>query len=130
MCKTHLHLYALPANFRYNTMLAGLCNICDECGHSNFEKLFSLLTEVESATAVSIKQMKARVADYQRFCKTQLSRQVERHSPCAELCMNYAFGSCEEPHDSSCADATALYEVQRTVSNVLSTLSSANIQIN
>ena len=40
--------------------------------------------------------------------------------------MNYAFGSCEEPHDSSCADATALYEVQRTVSNVLSTLSSAN----
>ena len=107
-------------------MLAGLCNICDECGHSNFEKLFSLLAEVESATAMSMKQMKARVADYQRFCKTQLSRQVERHSPCAELCMNYAFGSCEEPHDSSCGDATALYEVQRTVSNVLSTLSSAN----
>lgn len=40
--------------------------------------------------------------------------------------MNYAFGSCEEPHDSSYADATALYEVQRTVSNVLSTLPSAN----
>ena len=123
--RTYIYTH-LPANFRYNTMLAGLCNICDECGHSNFEKLFSLLTEVESATAVSMKQMKARVADYQRFCKTQLSRQVERHSPCAELCMNYAFGSCEEPHDSSCGDATALYEVQRTVSNVLSTLSSAN----
>lgn len=29
--------------------------------------------------------------------------------------MSYAFGSCEEPHDSSFADATALYEVQRTV---------------
>ena len=56
----------------------------------------------------------------------QLSRQVERHSPCAELSMNYAFSSCEEPHDRSCADATALYEVQRTVSNVLSTLSSTN----
>ena len=40
--------------------------------------------------------------------------------------MNYAFGSCEEPHDSSYADVTALYEVQRTVSNVLSTLPSAN----
>lgn len=40
--------------------------------------------------------------------------------------MNYAFGSCEEPHESFCADATAPYGVQRTVSNVLSTLSSAN----
>ena len=81
---------------------------------------------MESAISVSMKQMKATVTDYQRFCKTQLSRQVKRHSPCAELCMNYAFGSCEEPHVSSCADATALYEVQRTVSNVLSTFSSSN----
>ena len=89
-CETHLHLYALPANFRYNTMLAGLCNIWDECGHSNFEKLFSLLTEVESATAVSMKQMKARVADYQRFCKTIIQTSREALTLCRtvhELCI-------------------------------------------
>ena len=58
--RTYIYTH-LSANFRYNTMLAGLCNICEECGHSNFEKLFGLLTEVESATSVSMKQIKASV---------------------------------------------------------------------
>lgn len=121
----HMYIYThLPANFRYNTMLAGLCNICDECGHSNFEKLSGLLTDVESATSKSMKEIKAKVVEYQRFCKTQFSKQAERHSPCAELCMNYAFGSCEESHDSSCPDPTALYEVQRTVHLLLASFSS------
>jgi len=33
----------LPKNFRSNTMLAGLCNICEDCGYSNFAMLISLL---------------------------------------------------------------------------------------
>ena len=87
--RTYIYTH-LPANFPYNTMLAGLCNICDECGHSNFEKLFSLLTEVESATSVSMKQMKARVADYQRFCKTIIQTSREALTLCRtvhELCI-------------------------------------------
>ena len=87
--RTYIYTH-LPANFPYNTMLAGLCNICDECGHSNFEKLFSLLTEVESATSASIKQMKARVADYQRFCKTIIQTSREALTLCRtvhELCI-------------------------------------------
>ena len=80
----------VPTNFRYHTMLAGLCKICDKCVHSNFEKLFSLLTDVESATSVSMKQMKARVADYQRFCKTIIQTSREALTLCRtvhELCI-------------------------------------------
>ena len=116
--RTYIYTH-LPANFRYNTMLAGLCNLCDEFGHSNFDKLSSLLTDVEAATKVPVKQLKAKVAEYHRFCKTQLSKQAERHSSCLELCMNYAFGSCTQSHDNSCPEAMALYEVDRTVSNLL-----------
>ena len=32
--RTYISTY-LPPSFRYNTMLAGLCNLCDEFGHSN-----------------------------------------------------------------------------------------------
>ena len=83
----HAYIYThLPANFRYNTMLAGLCNMCDECGHSTFEKLSGLLTDVESATSTSVKEIKAKVVEYQRLCKTQFCKQAERHS----LVQNFA----------------------------------------
>ena len=35
--RTYIYTY-LPSYFRYNTKLAGLCNLCDEFGYSNFEK--------------------------------------------------------------------------------------------
>ena len=93
--------------------------VCDEFGHSSFDTLSSLLTDMEAATKVPVKQLKAKVAEYHRFCKTQLSKQEERHSSCLELCMNYAFGSCTQSHDNSCHEAMALYGVDRTVSNLL-----------
>ena len=78
----------LPSYFRYNTMLAGLCNLCDEFGYSNFEKLASFLANVETATNVSMKEMRTKILQHQRYMKTQFPKQAERHSPCLELCMN------------------------------------------
>ena len=34
-------------------MLAGLCNICDEYGHSNYDKLLSVLSEIEQKVGAS-----------------------------------------------------------------------------
>ena len=106
----------LPTNFRYNTMLAALCNLCDEFGYSNFEKLMSFLASVERVT----------VSQYQRFIKTQYAHQVQRHSPCLELCMNNAFSSCSQPHDRFCPDACVLYDVCKQLRTLLSSVTSAS----
>ena len=42
--RTYIYTH-LPPNFRYNTMLAGLCNLCDEFGHSNYENFISFLED-------------------------------------------------------------------------------------
>ena len=44
--RTYIYTH-LPPNFRYNTMLAGLCNLCNEFGHANYEKVASFLSDVE-----------------------------------------------------------------------------------
>ena len=40
--RTYIYTH-LPPNFRYNTMLAGLCNLCDEFGHSKYDNFTSFL---------------------------------------------------------------------------------------
>ena len=40
--RTYIYTH-LPRNFRMNSMLAGLCNICYNDGHTNFENLHLLL---------------------------------------------------------------------------------------
>ena len=95
----------LPPNFRYNTMLAGLCNLCDEFGHSNFEKFMTLLGSVERATMVSVKDLRENLLQHQRFMKTQ----------CLELCMTNAFASCSHLHDTFFPDACGIYDVYKQV---------------
>ena len=109
----------LPPNFRYNTMLAGLCNLCDEFGHSNFEKFMTLLGSVERATMVYVKDLRKKLLQHQRFMKTQFAYQVQRHSPCLELCMTNAFASCSHPHDRFCPDACGIYDVYKQVQMLL-----------
>ena len=58
--RTYIYTH-LPSYFRYNIMLAGLCNLCDEFGYSNFEKFASFLAVVETATNVSMKEMRTKV---------------------------------------------------------------------
>ena len=84
------YIYTLSLHIFVTTLCWQACATCHECGHSNFEKLFSLLTEVESATSVSMKQIKARVADYERFCKTIIQTSREALTLCRtvhELCI-------------------------------------------
>lgn len=67
--RTYIYTH-LPSNFRYNTMLAGFSNLCDEFDYSNSDKFMSFLTSVERATTVSVKDFKDKVLQYQCFMKT------------------------------------------------------------
>ena len=50
--------------------------------------------------------------------KSKFTNQVQRHSPCLELCMDHAFGSCGKIHSSS-FDAVSLHEVVKSVKELL-----------
>lgn len=125
--RTYIYTH-LPPYFRYNTMLAGLCNLCDEFGYANVEKFTSFLAEVETATTVSMKEMTSKVLQHQRYMKTQFANQAERHSPCLELCMNNAFASCTQPHDRCCPEASTLFNVRKDLQELLSNIPSASRQ--
>ena len=125
--RTYIYTH-LPPYFRYNTMLAGLCNLCDEFGYANVEKFTSFLAEVETATTVSMKEMTSKVLQHQRYMKTQFANQAERHSPCLELCMNNAFASCTQPHDRCFPEASTLFNVRKDLQELLSNIPSASRQ--
>ena len=95
-------------------MLAGLCNLCGDYGHSNYDKMQSL-SDIERSASISLKEEKAKVTKHQQFLTTQFGKIVERHSPCLELCMAHAFGSCSEAHPNSCPDVVALVQVEKVV---------------
>ena len=71
--RTYLYTH-LPTNFCMYTMLAGLCNLCDDFGHSNFDELCSLIDEVSSMCPVlKTSSMIKDVRVYQTFLKTKFS---------------------------------------------------------
>lgn len=112
--RTYIYSH-LPPSFRSDTMLAGLCNLCDDHGHSNYDKMQTLLYDIERNAAISLKEEKAKVTKHQQFLKTQFRKIAERHSPCLELCMAHAFGSCTETHPNTCPDVVALAQVEEVV---------------
>lgn len=75
--RTYIYTH-LPKNFRMNSMLAGLCNICYDDGHTNFEKLASLVSNIakelrnEEALPVLLKSLEA----HQKYLKTGFAKQV------------------------------------------------------
>ena len=81
----------------------------------------SFLKGIQKSSAIPVDELKAKVLKYQSFMKTKFSNQMERHSPCLELCMDHAFGSCMETHDSS-SDGVGIYEVASSVKDLLSNL--------
>lgn len=119
--RTYIYSH-LPPSFRSDSMLAGLCNICDEYGHSNYDKLLSLMSEIEQKVGVSLKEEKTKVLKHQRFFKNQFSKVVEKHSPCLELCITHAFGSCRESHSSSCSDVVALAKIEKVAQETINRL--------
>ena len=120
----------LPPNFRSNTMLAGLCNICDEQGHGNFEKLVALVEDVGRKAGIDLKCVCVAVKEYQCYLKRKLSKQAERHSTCLELCMSHAFQTeCPEPHPHHSVDAIKMYEVFNTLRGTIQSLSEDSSQV-
>ncbi|XP_044164132.1 uncharacterized protein LOC122948377 [Acropora millepora] len=114
--RTYVYTH-LPRNFCMSTMLAGLCNLCDDFGHSNFDAMCSIthtVSQVETITVdchCVVKSLRA----YQTF----LAKSSERHSTCKELCMSHAFGSCTEEHPDQCAEVTNFYDACKTVSSAI-----------
>ena len=102
-----------------NSMLAGLCYLCDEFGHSNFDALCTLAREVASlqGSTLNYASVEKILRGYQTFLKRKFSKSAERHSSCKELCMSYALGSCPEEHSEHCIDITAFYEVCETLTS-------------
>jgi len=109
-------------------MLAGLCNVCDDFGHSNFDKFVCFLANVETATSVFMKEMRSKVLQHQRYMKSQFTKQAERHSPCLELCMNNAFDSCTQPHDRFCPEASSFFDVGKDLQKLLLNVPDASEQ--
>lgn len=106
----------LPKNFRSNTMLEGLCNLCDDFGHTNFDVMCELVHEIANLgggesnsfdPALVVKELR----DYLTFLKRNYSKLAERHSTCLELCLTYAFGTCSEEHPDSLQEMTKFYQV-------------------
>ena len=44
--RTYIYSHLQPS-FRSDSMFARLCNICDDYGHSNYDKLLSVMSEIE-----------------------------------------------------------------------------------
>ena len=73
------YIYAhIPKNFRSNSMLAGLCNLCDDFGHSNFDSLLSLLDDIKNHGVLDSahSQLVKDTRDYQKFLKMKFNKQV------------------------------------------------------
>ena len=104
----------LPQNFRMNTILAGLCNLCDEYGHSNFDAMCELIQEIASlgggeTTTIDHACLAKQMRNHQTFLKRKFPKLAERHSSCLELCLTHAFGTCSEEHPDSLQEMTEFY---------------------
>ena len=121
--RTYIYTH-LPVNFRMNTMLAGLCNLCDDFGHSNFDELCELITEVSSkCSGLNASTLIKDVRKYQRFLKTTFPKLAGKHSRCLELCLSHAFDYCSQPHDSTIAELTLIYNVHGSLTQHIESLS-------
>lgn len=72
------YIYAhIPKNFRSNTLLAGLCNLCEDYGFSNFDKLRDLVQKIATdCPCENLSGIKKKISDLQRYLKTKFSHQV------------------------------------------------------
>ena len=117
--RTYVYTH-LPRNFRMSTMLAGLCNLCDDFGHSNFDAMCSIAHSVSQVeTTIDCHGVVKSLRAYQTFLKTKLAKSSERHSTCKELCMSHAFGSCTEEHPDHCVEVTNFYDACKTLSSAI-----------
>ena len=76
----------LLENFRMNCMLAGVCNICDDSGHSNFENLqISQISQANVNTAHLVSQLRSILG----YFKSRYSNEVSVYS--VSLCIRCSY---------------------------------------
>ena len=78
--RTYIYSH-LPKNFRMNSMLAGLCNLCDDFGHTNFESLLSHLDDLKTEGALSDidhSEFVSMTRRYQKYLKVEFPKEVSR----------------------------------------------------
>lgn len=66
-----------------NTMLAGLCNLCDDFGHSNFESMEVLLDDLNKVgvlPAAAHSEFVSTTRQYQKFLKVEFPKEVSRNT--------------------------------------------------
>lgn len=107
--RTYIYTH-LPINFRTNTMLAGLCNICDEFGHGTFDSLKQLVQDVGSKSGtIAASDVIKQLTVHFRYFKNKFRKEPEIHSSAKELCLTYAFGSCSKDHLHTSAEIDSFY---------------------
>ena len=116
--RTYIYSHLQPS-FRSDSMFARLCNICDNYGHSNYDKLLSVMSEIEHMVGVSLKKEKTTVLKHQQFFRNQFSKVTEKNSPSFELCITHAFGSCPESHANCCSDVVALAKLEKVAKDTI-----------
>lgn len=72
------YIYAhIPKNFRSNTMLAGLCNLCEDYGYANFSSLKELIQQVAAdSPQYELSGTEKNITTLQRYLKTKFSRGI------------------------------------------------------
>lgn len=65
----------LPKNFRMNSMLAELCNLCDDFGHSNFDSLLSVLDDLNCHSVLNtpLSSLIQITREHQKYLKLNFS---------------------------------------------------------
>lgn len=72
------YIYAnIPKNFRHNSMLAGLCNLCEDFGYSNFENMINLVKKLQAeALQEDLNGVVKEIRHVQRYLKSSFSNEV------------------------------------------------------
>lgn len=74
--RTYIYTH-LPKNFRSNSLLAGLCNLCEDFGYANFSALTDLVEQLYADTQQpGLQEMVHNIQGLQRYLKTRFSKEV------------------------------------------------------
>ena len=107
-----------------NTMLAGLCNLCNDFGHSNFDATCTLAQEISSLPGTNVDHaVRKDLRDLQTFLRRKFHKLLQRHSPRLELCMSHALVTCSEEHADTVQEIKLFYSECQVLEEALETSS-------
>lgn len=98
-------------------MLAGLCNLCDDFGHSNFDSILALLDDLNCQGVLNtpLASLIQITREHQTYLKLKFAKELERHSNSSELCLDYALGQCPLQHTHWSSDIDKFHLLSKQV---------------